>query len=259
MRFIAAPATIVVLVTAVVTYAQAPGQATGSIAGCIMDATGRRLPGVTVVATGESARHTTEANTTGCYEIKAVTPGPYRVTARLVGFNNVTRDNVAVAGGSPTSLDLTMSISPICECVRVTGSLAQALKEADAVLHLRIAAPTGRGTSASIYYRHSATVLHAIKAASDSGTTVALLQNQRSGASLPYDADQELVAFLRSVPGKGYTIINGDPGLVIGNEKYALVFLVRDGQIVDAPTAFSRYIGTTVDSFMYELRAGAPK
>lgn len=48
--------------------------------------------------------------------------------------------------------------------------------------------------------------------------------------------------------------MNSDPGLVTP-EKSAMVFLVRGGQIVDAPTEFSKYVGSTLDSFMYELRS----
>jgi hypothetical protein len=233
-------------------------QTTGSIAGCIADATGQRLARAEIFATGESTRPTTSADASGCFELKALTPRRYRVTARLAGFNNSTRDNVAVAAGAATPLDMRMSISPICECVRFAGSLADHLKEADAILHLRIAAPTEAATSASIYYPHSAVVLHAIKTTPKAGNPITLLQGQISGSALPYEAGDEFVAFLRSVPDRGYTIINDNPESMVslGSRKIAMVFVVRDGRIVDAPADFSRYAGTTLDSFMRELRKG---
>lgn len=246
----------IVLASALHLGAQTPA-ATGVIAGCIVDRTERRLPGVTVAATGEGRRHTTEADKSGCYELKGLTPGSYRVTARLPGFTNVTRDNVVVTPGPVTGLDLTMNVSSICECVLLTGTLADHFKRADAVLHVRITGPASGQPMPSEYYRHAAAVLHALKHLSG-GTppaTVSLLEHQANAAPGPYDVDQELVAFLRSVRADEFAIVNGDRGLIVNNQKHAMVFLVRDGQIVDAPTEFSRYIGATLDSFMYELRA----
>src|SRR5436190_24101682 len=116
-------------------------QQTGSIAGCIVDAMHKPLPGVTVVARGESVRGTIETNTLGCYNLKGLAPGAYRVTARLLGFTNVTRDNVRVSANAPASLDLTMSVSGKCDCPAVQRTLAERVQEADAVYHVRILGP----------------------------------------------------------------------------------------------------------------------
>jgi hypothetical protein len=238
----------------VLTVALGIPQATGTIAGCVVDSTHKPLPGVTVAATGAELRHTTEANTSGCYELKGVKPGSYRVTIRLRGFTNFNRDNVVVGPDSTTLLDATMTISPICECVLIAGTLADLVKQADAVLHVRLTGPAA-AEPPGLYYPHAATVLHAIKQSPNPTDAIVLLENQRSGAPLPYEVDQELVVFLRSVPGHGFTIVNGDPGLAAAGRKYALAFLVRDGQIADAPTEFSKYVGMTLDAFMYELRS----
>jgi hypothetical protein len=77
------------LAIVVTTLAQAAGQTApdaGSLAGCISDASGQRLPGVTILAQLPGVRRTTEADTTGCYELKDLGPGSYRVIARLRGF-----------------------------------------------------------------------------------------------------------------------------------------------------------------------------
>jgi Carboxypeptidase regulatory-like domain len=231
--------------------------ATGSIAGCIVDPMRQPLPGVTVVATGESLRDTTETDAAGCYSLKRVHPGAYRVTARLAGFANVTRDKIVVRSDAATTLDMTMSVSPICECVLIDGTLQELINGADAVLHLRVMGPLEGQPSQSPYsYVHAAAVLHVLKSTEPGAKVIALLQNQKGGSAAPYDVDQEMVVFLQR--GRdGLSIINDDPGLIVDGKKAALAFLVRDGEIVDAPSRFSSDVGRTLDSFMYELRVFA--
>jgi Carboxypeptidase regulatory-like domain len=214
-------------------------QPTGSITGCIVDSMHAPLPGVTVVARGESVRGTTETNTLGCYNLKGLTPGAYRVTVRLQGFTNVTRDNVTVAAGAPTSLDLTMSVSHDCDCVVVKRTLADHVHEADSVLHVRIAGPKAGQPPGAATYEHKAVVLHVIKGSADPMSTIGLAQDQTSGSPDPYDVDDEMVVFQ-------------------AQSSTTLVFPVRDGRIVSAPTPeFSKYAGMTLDAFLYELRQAA--
>jgi hypothetical protein len=108
-------------------------QATASLAGCISDPLGYRIPGVTIVAKADGSQRTVDADTSGCYEVKNLKPGSYRVTFRLAGFDNVTRDRVILEAGNVARFDSTMRISPICECVRVPTprTLAEAWKGAD--------------------------------------------------------------------------------------------------------------------------------
>lgn len=231
-------------------------QATGSITGCIVDAMHKPLPGATLVATGESVRGTTEANTLGCYNLKGLPPGKYRVTARFPGSTNVTQDNVTVPARDGAPRDFTLKTSGRCECVIVRGSLADVMKQSDAVLHVRITGPLEGQREGSEYYQHAATVLHSIKFPGLAApATVPLLQDQAAGSPVPYDVDQEMVVFLRSFEKRGFVIVNGAIELNRDNkEKAALVFAVRDGQIVETPSDFSKYVGTTLDSFLYELR-----
>ena len=83
------------------------------------------------------------------------------------------------------------------------------------------------------------------------------MQRQTSGAADPYERDQEMVAFLQSAGSPGFAIVNDAPELNVGQQKPAMVFLVRDGRITDAPTDFAEYVGATLDGFSYELRAAA--
>jgi len=112
----------------------------GSIVGCLSDTVlQQRLPGATVVAKGSGAQHTTVTGRDGCYELKDLPPAAYRVTARLAGFDNVTRGRVLISPSTATRLDLTTRTSPICECVHEGGiTLADQWDYADAVLHVQL-------------------------------------------------------------------------------------------------------------------------
>lgn len=72
---------------------------TGAIAGCVTDAAGGRIPGATIVAKIDKVDRTTTSDGTGCYEIKELGPGPYRVVAMLAGFQNFMRNSVFVTQG----------------------------------------------------------------------------------------------------------------------------------------------------------------
>ena len=218
-----------------------------------------RLPGVSVVAKAGDVQRTTTADAGGCYELRDLPTGSYRVTARLTGFDNVTRDGVTITPAGATRMDVTMRVSSICECVRLGGtSLAEQWAYADAVLHVRLSASEPHPTTPVGYYRHAATVLDAVKTtAGPLATPVFVFQNQRSAAPGPYDIGQELVMFLKSRGAGGFAITNDEPGLVVSTETSdpAIVFLIERGHIQRAPSGFSRYVGMPLDLFLDELRA----
>jgi hypothetical protein len=241
---------------------QGPPQATsaaGSLVGCASDTMTRRFPGVTVVAKSGRLQWTTTADADGCYELKDLPSGSYRVTARLPGFDNVIRDGVEVVPRSVARLDFGMRVSAICECVRLGGTtLAEQWDHADAVLHVRLSASESQPTTPVGYYRHLSTVIDALKKpAASLETPVFVLQNQRSAAPGPYDIGQELVVFLRSLGSSGFVITNDEPGLAVptGSSDPAIAFLIQDGRIQRAPSEFSRYVGMPLDAFLGELRA----
>jgi hypothetical protein len=218
----------------------------------------QRLPGVIVVAKTGRVQRTTTADAGGCYELRDLPTGSYRVTARLAGFDNVIRDGVTIAT-DVARLDFVMRVSTICECVRLGGAtLAEQWDRADAVLHVRLSASEPQPTTPAGYYRHAATVLNVLKKPVGPLTPpVFVLQNQRSAAPGPYDIDQELMMFLKSQGPAGFAITNDEPGLALpsGSDDPAIVFLVQDGRIQRAPSEFSRYVGMRVDVFLEELRA----
>jgi hypothetical protein len=185
--------------------------------------------------------------------------GSYRVTVRLPGFDNATRDGVTIAVRSVERLDFAMGPSGICECVRESWStLAELWDHADAVLDVRLRASEPQPRTQVGYYRHAATVLHALKKPTGAlPNPVIVIQNQTSAAPGPYDIDQELVMFLRSSGSGEFVIIDDNPGLAIPRGSYdpAIVFLVQGGHIQRAPPDFSRHVGMRVDGFLKELRA----
>ena len=64
------------------------------------------------------------------------------------------------------------------------------------------------------------------------------------------------MAFLESSGSDAFRITNDEPGLAVptGSPDPSMVFLVQDGRIQRAPSEFSRYVGTPIDSFLEELR-----
>jgi hypothetical protein len=183
----------------------------------------------------------------------------YRVTARLRGFDNVTRDGVKIVAGNAARLDVAMRVSAICECVRLAGiTLAEQWNHADAVLHVRLSASESQATTPVGFYRHIATVIDVLKQpAASLEAPVFVLQNQRSAAPVPYDIDQELIVFLRSSRSSGFTITNDEPGFAdpTANDDPAIAFLIQDGRVERAPSEYSRYVGMPLDAFLAELRA----
>jgi hypothetical protein len=218
----------------------------------------QRLPGVTIVAKTARVQRTTTADAGGCYELRDLPVGSYRVTARLAGFDNVTRDGVSIVPANVARLDFAMRVSPICECVRLGGTtLAEQWDDADAVLHVRLAASEPSPTTPAGYYRHVATVLDALKKpVGPLSAPVFVFQNQRSAAGGPYDIDQELVMFLKSKGPSEFAITNDEPGLAVppGSSDPAVVFVVEDGRIQRSPSELSRYTGMSLVAFLEELR-----
>jgi Carboxypeptidase regulatory-like domain len=113
----------------------------GSVAGRISDASGGRLPGVTVTATNLATNvdTTTTTGAEGDYAILYLAAGTYRVTAELSGFKKVIRDGVEVRIGDRVPIDLTLEVGQLEETVQVaaetplletrTGSAGQVIDE----------------------------------------------------------------------------------------------------------------------------------
>jgi hypothetical protein len=105
-------------------WAAAPARAqvfTGRVDLAIDDATGGRLPGVTVDLTGPvNQSQVTDAQ--GQAHFLNLAPGRYTLKAALTGFNAYTNDNVIVAAGSSTPLNVRLAVAGTTENVVVTAA-----------------------------------------------------------------------------------------------------------------------------------------
>lgn len=102
--------------------ATAQSQATGTVSGTVKDANGV-LPGVTVTALNTASGRTSETTTdgTGHYGFERLTPGSYRVSARLAGFSESGR-TVVVTAGETAATDFVLSLGGLSEEITVTAA-----------------------------------------------------------------------------------------------------------------------------------------
>ena len=90
---------------------------TGRVAGKVLDASGRALPGATVVLTGRSGTANTVANASGEYNLTAA-PGEYTLIFELSGFN-AHRESVSVTAGDVITRDARLGVGSVTESVTV--------------------------------------------------------------------------------------------------------------------------------------------
>ena len=112
----------VLALTARAAFAQATA-GTSSITGQITDQTGAVMPGVeiTVRNVGTNVARTVASNDAGRYDVVALQPGEYEVTAARSGFQTLVRKGVNIAVGQKAVVDIPMSVSATVETVTVTG------------------------------------------------------------------------------------------------------------------------------------------
>jgi outer membrane receptor protein involved in Fe transport len=142
-RFLALGAALVAAMGASAACAHAQGVTTGALRGTVTDSVGNPVEGVTIRATnratGYSAGAITRAN--GTYFIQGLEIGAYSVTARRIGFEARTVDNVPVALSQTAVADfrLTQVVAQL-QGVRVTATATAA----------ETFAPSNTGTKAVI-------------------------------------------------------------------------------------------------------------
>ena len=96
---------------------------TGSISGTITDSQKSVIPGVSIVVTqvDTGAQRTQVSDDHGRYRVLDVSPGTYQVQAELSGFQTVVRNQLIVAIGKDTLVDIEMKIGGLSEQLTVTG------------------------------------------------------------------------------------------------------------------------------------------
>ena len=95
-----------------------------SLSGTMTDTTGAVLPGATVTATHVESGNTFVAVTDGAgeYRIGTMRPGVYKVTAELVSFATVVRENLELLVGQRATVNFKLSLSSVNETITVTGA-----------------------------------------------------------------------------------------------------------------------------------------
>jgi hypothetical protein len=96
-----------------------------SITGRAVDGGGVPVPGVSVTATPEAGgtlRHATSA-ADGTYQFASLPDGIYRIDFEILGFDMTRRNHVRVHKNVPASVDATLVVSAICDCVSVIDAV----------------------------------------------------------------------------------------------------------------------------------------
>ena len=98
-------------------------QGTPEIGGRVMDDQGGVLPGVSVVITNEETGLFREVTSgaDGSYFASQLTPGRYRISAKLASFRTFERGGLVLAVGKTLTIDVTMAVGALEETVRVTA------------------------------------------------------------------------------------------------------------------------------------------
>ncbi|MEO7144206.1 MAG: carboxypeptidase-like regulatory domain-containing protein, partial [Bryobacteraceae bacterium] len=95
----------------------------GNIVGRVSDSSGAMVPGVTVTATNKGTNVAVHAvsNADGNYQILALNPGTYNVSAELSGFKVFERDNIELRIGDRIGVDIALEPGQVTEKVMVSA------------------------------------------------------------------------------------------------------------------------------------------
>src|SRR5262250_3078313 len=92
-----------------------------TLGGTVADASGARIPGVTVTAANTQTGIVTTAvtNETGAYQFASLQTGVYKVSAELPGFQTQTYNEVALGVGQQVRLNFTLQVGNQAQSVEV--------------------------------------------------------------------------------------------------------------------------------------------
>jgi outer membrane receptor protein involved in Fe transport len=104
--------------------AAAQGVQAGTVSGVIQSSDKLPLPGVTVVATSPNLQgdRLAVSDENGVYYLRGLTPGTYRVTFELSGFETAAREDIQVGVGAIAGVDVMMPLAGVTETVVVTAT-----------------------------------------------------------------------------------------------------------------------------------------
>ena len=97
-------------------------QAPGSVRGQVTDPSAAVVPNTTIQVTGAGGVKSAKTDGQGRYAVPGLAPGAYTVTAAAKGFVTFTQQNVNVAAGQATPLDIALQIQTEAQQVNVSES-----------------------------------------------------------------------------------------------------------------------------------------
>jgi hypothetical protein len=102
-------------------------QSTASLRGVIADPSGAVVPEAVVTLSNiqNGSKRSIISGATGEYSFLQVAPGVYKLVVDKPGFATMTRDNIQLLVNTPTTLDITMTISSTGEKVNVTAAASE--------------------------------------------------------------------------------------------------------------------------------------
>jgi len=109
----------ILLLTTVAALAQA---GRGGIHGLVTDPTGAIVPGAKVVAFSRATATSlyTVSTASGLYSFVSLSPGEYKVTASMKGFESVAQDNVTVSVDQVTTVNVALQVGAVTDTVTVS-------------------------------------------------------------------------------------------------------------------------------------------
>src|SRR5258708_11080128 len=98
-------------------------QGTSEIGGKVTDEQGAVMPGVSVLVTNEESGVFREviSGSDGSYFASQLTPGRYKIAAKLASFHTFERGGLVLAVGKTLTINVTLAIGALEETVRVTA------------------------------------------------------------------------------------------------------------------------------------------
>jgi len=102
-----------------------------SVSGFVQDPTGAYIPGVTVTATNTQTGVVTSAvtNESGTYNITALLPGIYRLSAELPGFRTRVFNEVQLGASNAARYNFTLEVGALTDSVEVTAERTALIAE----------------------------------------------------------------------------------------------------------------------------------
>jgi iron complex outermembrane receptor protein len=94
----------------------------GAISGIVVDESGARVPGVTVMLTGPRTRETRVTDSAGEYTFTGLAAGEYEVTATTIGFASAKHTGITVGAAAVSAPSLTLAIAGLGETIVVSAS-----------------------------------------------------------------------------------------------------------------------------------------